>query len=52
LFLIYFAFERSKKARNLEDPAKESPKEILKRRYAKGEIIKEEFERLKKEIET
>ncbi len=28
----------------------ESPLEILKRRYAKGEITKEEFDNLKKDI--
>ena len=32
-------------------PAKESPMEILKRRYAAGEIGKEEFEEKKKGIE-
>jgi len=31
---------------------KESPSEILKKRYAKGEISKEEFDKLKKDIET
>lgn len=32
-------------------PAKESPIEILKRRYAAGEIGKEEFEEKKKDLE-
>lgn len=30
----------------------ESAREILKKRYAKGEITKEEFERMKKDLES
>ena len=50
--IIYFVINRNKKTGNLEDSTRESPVEILKRRYASGEISKEEFDRLKKEIES
>lgn len=33
------------------DPHNESPLDILKRRYAKGDISQEDFDRMKKEIE-
>lgn len=33
-------------------PPGESPLDILKRRYAKGEISQEDFDRMKKEIES
>ncbi len=46
--LIYYIFARNKKN---PDVTKEDPMEILKKRYAKGEISKEEFDRLKKEME-
>jgi putative membrane protein len=35
-----------------EGSSREGPREILKRRYAAGEISKEEFERVKDEIES
>jgi len=34
-----------------DQPRRETPLEILKRRYAAGEITQEEFQRMKKEIE-
>lgn len=33
-------------------PSKEEPLEILKKRYAKGEITKEQFHQMKKDIES
>lgn len=32
-------------------PSHEEPLEIIKRRYAKGEITKEQFEQMKKDLE-
>jgi putative membrane protein len=47
-FIVFFL------ARRAETPEAglEKPVEILRRRLAKGEITEEEFERLKKKIET
>lgn len=46
----YFVFDWLKRKQNVKDSSNESPTEILKKRYAKGEITKEEFENLKKEL--
>jgi uncharacterized membrane protein len=35
-----------------DDERREPPMEILKRRYAKEEITRENFERMKKDIES
>lgn len=50
--IIYFVINRSKRTGNSKNSTGESPTEILKKRYAKGEITKEEFDRLKREIES
>jgi putative membrane protein len=46
--IIYFLVKYSKENYKEE---KETPIEILKKRYAKGEITKEKFEEMKKELE-
>ena len=50
--VIYFVINRGKTTGNSIHSTGESPTEILKKRYAKGEISKEEFDKLKKEIES
>lgn len=49
--LVVWIVLKAPARRNGTSSMYESPIEILKRRYAAGEITKEEFERMKKEIE-
>ena len=48
--LIYFIVQ-SQKTRGQTPMQNESPLDILKRRYAKGEIAREEYEKMKKDLE-
>jgi putative membrane protein len=48
--VIYFIVQ-TLKSKNVAGLAQDTPLDILKRRYAKGEITKEEFDRMKKEVE-
>lgn len=45
VLLIWFLFSRTKDTNGSEDPL-----EILKVRYAKGEITREEYERMKETL--
>jgi putative membrane protein len=48
--LIYFLLQASK-SKGSPGSTTEAPLDILKKRYARGEITKEEFDRMKADIE-
>lgn len=48
---IYFLFQMSKK-KGSDGSITETPVDTLKKRYAKGEINKEEFDEMKKDLES
>lgn len=48
--LIYFIVQ-ARKTKGQTPTQNESPLDILKMRYAKGEITREEYERVKKDLE-
>lgn len=45
-------FQCGKKGSSSECKHKETPMDVLKRRYAAGEIKEEEYQRMKKELQT
>lgn len=47
--VVYLLLKRHGDTRQIEVP-RETPLEIVKRRYAKGEITREEYEEMKKEL--
>lgn len=49
---IFFLFQTIAKRNSDGSADKETPMEILKKRYARGEIEEEEFERRRKELES
>jgi len=48
---VYLVVQATK-SKGPESPYRETPMEILKKRYAKGEITKEEFDKMKKDLES
>jgi len=49
---IFFVFQNMAKGSSGGSPDKETPMDILKKRYARGEIDEEEFERRRNELEN
>ncbi len=47
IILLYF-FMKGRSGKESETPRADTPLEILKKRYAQGEITKEQFEEMKK----
>ncbi len=47
--VLYLVFKKQGEPR-YQDSFRETPIEILKRRYAKGEITREQFEEMKKDV--
>ena len=48
--MIYFIIQNTK-SKNIDGQSGETPIDILKKRYAKGEITKEDFDRMKNELQ-
>ena len=51
IILVIVVSKSKNSGRNQNVSSRETPLEILKKRYAKGELTKEEFERMKQDIE-
>jgi putative membrane protein len=49
--MVVYALVRGKRITPLGIPPEETALEILKKRYAKGEIKKEEFEQMKRDLQ-
>lgn len=49
--IVYLVRAQSNRAARNGDPSRKTPLDILKERYARGEISREDFERMKKELE-
>ena len=50
IVLVWIIVKAAKKSSDTGMPANKSPMDILKERYARGEIDKEEFEKRKKDL--
>lgn len=52
LGVAVYLIVQSTRGKGFYGSIRESPMDILKKRYAKGEITKEEFEKMKKDLES
>lgn len=49
--IVYYVLERQKRGDSDGAAARETPLDILKKRYARGEISKAEFDRMKDDLD-
>ena len=52
IIVVFYLIMQSSKSKRYDNSYSEDPIDILKKRYAKGEINKEDFEKMKKDLES
>jgi len=52
ILVVFYLIMQSSKSKRYDIPFPDNPIDIIKKRYAKGEINKEDFEKMKKDLES
>ncbi|MFH1094314.1 MAG: SHOCT domain-containing protein [Candidatus Omnitrophota bacterium] len=49
---VFYVINQNSKSKDSGGELQEKPMDLLKKRYAKGEITKDEFDKIKKDLEA